>query len=95
VRLRPRARRTIRVVGSGDSVLPAILPALQSRAAARLGTVDRAIFAMRLAGTSMADMAAVAGLGTAELRVRSTAIVTGLGEPAIGSVAARPRRTAA
>src|SRR4029453_15168625 len=45
---------TIRVVGAGGRVMPAITPALQARAAARLAPQDRAIFAMSLAGTDEA-----------------------------------------
>jgi DNA-binding NarL/FixJ family response regulator len=81
---------SIRAVASGDDVLPAIPPRVQSRAAARLGTRDRAIFAMRLAGTSTAGIAGVLGLGAPELRARLAAIVARLGvrpEPVPG----RPR----
>lgn len=91
----------IRAVAAGHRVLPAILPRLRSQAAARLATADRAIFAMRLAGTSTAEMAAVVGLGTNELRTRLAAIVAalnGLRDPVPSSPlhgAARPRSTAA
>jgi DNA-binding NarL/FixJ family response regulator len=70
---------SIRAVAAGEQVLPAIPPRVQSRAAARLGRRDRAIFAMRLAGTPTADMAGVVGLGAPELRERLAAIVGTLG----------------
>ena len=91
----------IRAVAARDRVLPAIPPAVRCRAAERLGTSDRAIFAMRLAGTSMADIAAVVGLGASDLRARLAAIVSALGgrsDPIRSSplrLAARPRSAAA
>jgi DNA-binding NarL/FixJ family response regulator len=69
---------TIRAVAAGNHVLRAIPPHLQSEAAARLGSRDRAIFAMRLAGTPTADIASVVGLGTTDVRARLAAIVATL-----------------
>jgi DNA-binding NarL/FixJ family response regulator len=69
---------TIRAVAAGDDALPAIPPRLQTRAAARLAPEQRAIFAMRLAGTSTADIATVAGLATSDVRARLAAIVAAL-----------------
>jgi DNA-binding NarL/FixJ family response regulator len=65
----------IRAVAAGERVLPAIDPREHARAARRLDPRDRPIFAMRLAGTSPRDIAAVAGLGIAALNARITAIV--------------------
>jgi DNA-binding NarL/FixJ family response regulator len=70
---------TIRVVGAGGRVMPAITPALQARAAARLAPQDRAIFAMCLAGTDDADIASIAGLDRRALAARVEAIVATLG----------------
>jgi DNA-binding NarL/FixJ family response regulator len=69
----------IRAVAAGERVLPAIHPRFQARAAARLGSRDRAIFAMRLAGTTTADIAAVAGLDASDVRTSLAAIVGALG----------------
>ena len=69
----------IRVVGGGGRVMPAVTPRLQARAAARLGPHDRAIFAMRLGGTSPADIAATVGLAPRRLAGRVQAIVAMLG----------------
>lgn len=68
-------------MGAGTGALPAIPPGLQSRAAARLAPQDRAILAMRLAGTSTSDMAAAVGLRTSALQTRLSAIVAVLGGP--------------
>jgi len=64
----------IRAVGAGERVLPLITPRLQSEAAARLEPIDRAIFAMRLAGTTASDIAATVGLSRRELGGRVAAI---------------------
>jgi DNA-binding NarL/FixJ family response regulator len=66
----------IRTVAAGRSALPTVTPRLQSCAAARLGPVDRAIFAMRLAGTTPRAIGATVGLGGHELDARITAILT-------------------
>jgi DNA-binding NarL/FixJ family response regulator len=68
----------IRVVAGGGRVLPSITPRLQADAAARLAPGDRAIFAMRLAGTAPADIARTVGLRPGELAGRLKAIVAAL-----------------
>ena len=68
----------IRAAGGELPVSPAFSPGAQAGAAARLAPTDRAIFAMRLAGTPTADMAAVAGLRRSQLRSRLAAIVATL-----------------
>jgi DNA-binding NarL/FixJ family response regulator len=68
----------IRTVTRGERLLPAITPALKVRAAERLAPQDRAILAMRLAGTAPADVAATVGLGRRELTARMHAIVGAL-----------------
>jgi DNA-binding NarL/FixJ family response regulator len=68
----------IRAVAGGERRLPPITPALQARAAERLEPQDRAILAMRLAGTAPADVAATVGLGRRELTARMHAIVGAL-----------------
>jgi DNA-binding NarL/FixJ family response regulator len=69
----------VREAAAGRPVLPRITPRAQARAAARLGPVDRAIFAMTLAGTAPADVAATVGLGLPALQARTGGIVTALG----------------
>jgi DNA-binding NarL/FixJ family response regulator len=69
----------IRVVAGGGRVMPAITPRLQTQAAARLAPRDRAIFAMRLAGTPAAEIAATVGLTPRRLAGRVQAIVAALG----------------
>jgi DNA-binding NarL/FixJ family response regulator len=69
----------IRVAGAGGCALPAITPRLQADAAWRLDPRDRAIFAMRLAGTAPADIARTVGLRPGELHGRLQAIVAALG----------------
>jgi DNA-binding NarL/FixJ family response regulator len=69
----------IRAVASGARPRPRITPRLQAQAAARLGHRDRAIFAMRLAGTTPRDIAATVGLSGRALDARLTAIVAALG----------------
>ncbi len=65
----------------GEPVLPAVTPLVQARAAERLDPRDRAIFAMRLAGTSARDIAGVVGLTVAALNARVQAIVAQLSAP--------------
>ncbi len=60
-------------------MLPSVAPRDQSRLAALLEPRDRPIFAMRLAGTSPREIAAVVGLGVAALNARIGAIVGQLG----------------
>ena len=57
--------------------LPPITPRMQRRAAARLDGTDRAILAMRLAGTSDREIAAIVGLPRDALLARCAAIVSG------------------
>jgi hypothetical protein len=54
---------------------PDLAPRLQRAAAARLAPEDRAVFAMRLADTAPADIAAVCGFGVAELDARLASII--------------------
>jgi len=68
----------IRVAAAGGRALPAITPRLQAQAAARLGPRDRAIFAMRLADTSPADIGAIVGLSARRVVARLQAIVAAL-----------------
>ncbi len=60
----------------GERGLPTITPGLQRRAAERLGGTDRAIFAMRLAGTPDRDIAAIVGMPRGELSGRIAAILS-------------------
>jgi DNA-binding NarL/FixJ family response regulator len=60
----------------GERGLPAITPRLQRRAAERLGGTDRAILAMRLAGTPDRDIAATVGMPRDELSGRIAAILS-------------------
>jgi two-component system response regulator DesR len=69
----------IRTVADGGRLVPTITPALQAAAAERLGPRDRAILAMRLAGTNPADIATTIGLGRRDLAARLRAIVGALG----------------
>jgi DNA-binding NarL/FixJ family response regulator len=80
--------RAIRAVAGGERVLDRVTPRLQSEAGARLGHLDRAIFAMRLAGTSPRDIAATTGLTPRALDARLGRIVAVLGGG--GSRAADP-----
>jgi DNA-binding NarL/FixJ family response regulator len=66
----------------GERGLPTITPRLQRRAAERLGGTDRAIFAMRLAGTRDRDIAATVGMPRRELNGRIAAIAAALRSPA-------------
>jgi DNA-binding NarL/FixJ family response regulator len=68
----------IRAVARGERMLPGYTSGLQVAAAARLGHRDRAIFAMRLAGTAPTDIAAVVGLSPRRLEARTAAIVAAL-----------------
>jgi DNA-binding NarL/FixJ family response regulator len=69
----------IRAVARGERVVPRFTPALQAAAAARLGHRDRAIFAMRLAGTAPHEIADVVGLDPRALEARTAAIAAALG----------------
>ena len=59
----------------GESALPIITPRLQRHAAAKLGGTDRAILAMRLAGTPDREIAEVVGLDPRAMTARNAAIV--------------------
>ena len=69
---------TLREVGAGSSRLTELPLRLRSRAAERLAPADRAILAMRLAGTARADIAKVAGLHLSDLPGRLAAIAAQL-----------------
>lgn len=60
----------------GERPLPPITPHAQRRAAQPLDTTDRAILAMRLAGTSDRDIAGVVGLSREALSSRCAAILS-------------------
>jgi DNA-binding NarL/FixJ family response regulator len=75
----------IRVVAAGGTLLPAVTPILQAHTAARLRPQDRAIFAMRLAGTAPADIATTVGVSRRDLLARAHAIVARLGAPGGGA----------
>jgi DNA-binding NarL/FixJ family response regulator len=66
---------TIRALGAGERVLGAVTLPRQRRAAALLAPRDRAIFAMRLAGTPTSEIAGVVGMHAAHVRARIAAIV--------------------
>jgi len=68
----------IRLVAAGGAALPPITPRLQARAGARLARVDRAIFAMTIAGTPRSETAQVVGMSMADLDGRLAAIVASL-----------------
>jgi DNA-binding NarL/FixJ family response regulator len=74
--------RGIRDVAEGGRALPRVTPGMRARAAARLESRDRPILAMRLAGTSARDIAAVIGVSAASLNARVRAIVAQLVAPA-------------
>jgi DNA-binding NarL/FixJ family response regulator len=68
----------LRAVAAGEPAIPDVGPRQRAHAARRLDPRDRPIFAMRLAGTSPREIAAVVGLGIAALNARIQAIVTQL-----------------
>jgi DNA-binding NarL/FixJ family response regulator len=68
----------IRAVARGEHALPRFTPRLQAQAAARLSLGDRAIFAMRLAGTAQSEIAATVGMSVHDLGARTTAILAAL-----------------
>ena len=68
----------LRSVAAGEPAIPDVGPRQQASAARRLDPRDRPIFAMRLAGTSPREIAAVVGLGMAALNARIQAIVSSL-----------------
>jgi DNA-binding NarL/FixJ family response regulator len=81
----------IRAVARGERALPRFTPRLQAHAAAQLSHGDRAIFAMRLAGTPQSEIAATVGLSVHDLDARTTAILailSGSGAPAATAASA-------
>jgi DNA-binding NarL/FixJ family response regulator len=75
----PRALlATIRTVAAGEPARPHLTARLQAAAAARRAPGDRAVFAMRPAGTAPADIAAVAGFPAAEHDARLATIIAAL-----------------
>jgi DNA-binding NarL/FixJ family response regulator len=67
--------RAIRAVARGTHAPPAVSIQARARAAARLEPADRAILAMRHAGTSWAEIAATLRLSGAPVAERAAAIV--------------------
>ena len=65
----------IRTVARGERALPRITKRMQAQAAALLGMDDRAIFAMRLAGTAPGDIADTVGLSVRELEASGARII--------------------
>jgi DNA-binding NarL/FixJ family response regulator len=80
----------LRAVGRGESRLPAIPPAVRRDAAGRLGTSDRAILAMRLAGTAERDIAATVGLHRRQLPARYARIVAALRGRGVAAIGPAP-----
>jgi DNA-binding NarL/FixJ family response regulator len=81
----------IRAAARGNHAPPAVSLRAQARAAARLEPADRALLAMRLAGTSWAEIAATLRLPAAAVAERAGAIVIHLaaaGAPAASTRAA-------
>ena len=76
-------------VARGEHALSHITPRLQAQAAARLSLADRAIFAMRLAGTAQREIAATVGLSVHDLDARTTSILATLSD---GEEPAPPQR---
>ena len=68
----------LRAVGRGERLVPPVTLAAQKRALAGLGTVDRAIVAMRLAGTPDREIARTVGLPCRRLGGRFAAILAAL-----------------
>jgi DNA-binding NarL/FixJ family response regulator len=64
--------------GGGERRLPILTAGMRRRAAAVLEPVDRAILAMRLAGTSRAETAETVGLTVFQLDGRNAAILAAL-----------------
>ena len=87
--------RAIRAVGAGEPALPPISPRAQARAGARLCGEDHPVYAMRLAGTDPADIAAYAGISVQELEPRLAAIMHALGPQKAESPITRFTRAAA
>ncbi len=71
----------LRAVAGGEPLLPALTPRLQADAGARLDPHDRAIFAMRLAGTRSRDIATTVGLSGPALDARVRSLIATLADP--------------
>lgn len=71
----------IRAVAGGARALPAVTAGVQATAAGRLSPQDRAVLAMRLAGTSHRDIAAVCGIASHEVDARVAQVIVDLFEP--------------
>ena len=85
----------IRAAARDEPAMPPITPLLQRRAATRLQPQDRAILAMRLAGTPNHEIAPTVRLTPRQLEARSDAILAELaGHAAITSPAIGRRLTA-
>ena len=69
---------TLRAVAAGERMMPPVPLPERSRAAARLDGADRAVFAMRMAGTSSPDIASVAGIHRSEVHGRLASIAAQL-----------------
>jgi DNA-binding NarL/FixJ family response regulator len=75
----PRALvETVVAVGGGVRRLPVLTAGMRRRAAAQLEPADRAILAMRLAGTPRAEIAETVGIPPALLAGRCAAILAAL-----------------
>jgi DNA-binding NarL/FixJ family response regulator len=72
---------TIRTVAAGEQSLPPVVPREQAAAAAKLDAADHPSFAMRLARTPSAEIAATLRITRSELSERTAAIVTRLARP--------------
>ncbi|MDA0166910.1 hypothetical protein OM076_42010 [Solirubrobacter ginsenosidimutans] len=70
----------------GETGLPIITPRLQRHAAAQLGGTDRAILAMRLAGTPDREIAEVVGLEPRAMTARNAAIIDVLSGRAVAAL---------
>ena len=64
--------------GGGERRLPVLSAGMRRRAAAVLDPTDRAILAMRLAGTARGEIAETVGLTVSQLDGRSAAILAAL-----------------
>jgi DNA-binding NarL/FixJ family response regulator len=76
----------------GERALPPITPRQQRSAAARLGGIDRAILAMRLAGTPDREIATTVGMSRRDLRARYAAILAALRSGVAVGALDRPRQ---
>lgn len=84
--------QAIRATARGDRDRRQIPPLTQASAGAKLAPADRAIFAMRLAGTRPDEMAEVLRLPRAVISARLVTIVARLGRSEIGAPGSGERR---